>query len=356
MAVDSRDKRASVLAYALPIGGPLPDADGTVGVGDRAQVVYLYPADNLENISGAATNTIPVPTQSAAGEQFIEGAGADRIPVPTQSAAGEQFVEGSATNTVPVPTQAAAGNIAGAPSVTVTGTALGATQEQIQAGGETIVLTLTGSTWVDAGVPFDGVKDDISNGISGDGITATSWDFTVPIAQALNLYAGIVRTSDTVVTITLPAVPSYSIDADETITVTVPQIAYGDTEQGDLAGGTFQILVEAATEEAPTGGYRSGRWPRPGRWPEEDTEERRARIRAERERLGIVEPLEAIPAQVKKPSRAGREKRRQAAEAQARFDQQRLLVTLEAMQRVEAKLDEERLRRVRAALLLLAAA
>jgi hypothetical protein len=51
----------------------------------------------------------------------------------------------------------------------------------------------------------------------------------------------VVRTSDTVVTITLPAFGTYNITAGETITVTVPATAV--TGDAIVATPTFDILV-----------------------------------------------------------------------------------------------------------------
>lgn len=42
MALDTRDKRASVIAFALP-WTVYPNADGTVGAADRQQAAFLYP-------------------------------------------------------------------------------------------------------------------------------------------------------------------------------------------------------------------------------------------------------------------------------------------------------------------------
>ena len=86
------------------------------------------------------------------------------------------------------------------------------------------------------------------DGIDADGAEGTGWDAA---ARPAIDYTNVVRTSDTVVTITLPAVGSYNISADETVTVTVPASAV----QGPnpvVATPTFD-LVAAAISAAVTG-------------------------------------------------------------------------------------------------------
>lgn len=42
MAIDTRDKRLSVLGYGLPTGGPLPTPDATIGSDERRSVGGIY--------------------------------------------------------------------------------------------------------------------------------------------------------------------------------------------------------------------------------------------------------------------------------------------------------------------------
>lgn len=105
----------------------------------------------------------------------------------------------------------------------VTGTIITATTEtEIVAGGETIIITLTGETWVTSGATFDGVRADILQGLDSATGGATAWNTIVRDVEGV---AAVVRTSDTVVTITLTAKASYDISAQEVITVTVPASA-----------------------------------------------------------------------------------------------------------------------------------
>jgi hypothetical protein len=123
----------------------------------------------------------------------------------------------------------------------VTGTAGdGCTESQIVAGGQTIILTLTNDTWVAAGGTFDGQRQNIIDGIDSAQSEAAGWD-----AQRSNIaVTDVARTSDTVVTITLPALAGYSITANETITATIPATALvGNTQL--VASPTFTITAES---------------------------------------------------------------------------------------------------------------
>jgi len=89
-------------------------------------------------------------------------------------------------------------------------------------GGRTIILTLTSETWVAAGATFDAARQAIINGLLSDGTYYTGWnDVILPNIPVTD----VVRTSDTVVTITLSARAEYSITEAETITCTVPASA-----------------------------------------------------------------------------------------------------------------------------------
>lgn len=102
----------------------------------------------------------------------------------------------------------------------VTGTAGdGITEAEVVAGGETVIITLTADTWVAAGAAFEAQRQAIIDGLDSDGVEGTGWNAEV---RDKELVGAVVRTSDTVVTITLTAAAAYDILSGETITVTVP--------------------------------------------------------------------------------------------------------------------------------------
>ena len=123
-------------------------------------------------------------------------------------------------------------------SVTVGGTlgVDGGTAAEIVAGGETIILTLANAEWVAAGSTFNAQRQNIIDGLDSNQSDPDGWnnrraDFAV---------TDVVRTSGTIVTITLSASSAYSIATTETITAVVPASAllYGAAITGSP---TFDI-------------------------------------------------------------------------------------------------------------------
>jgi hypothetical protein len=96
------------------------------------------------------------------------------------------------------------------------------TEADVVAGGKTIIITLTGDTWVADGATFNAQRQNIINGIDSAQSEAHGWDVEV---KGKEVVGAVARTSDTVVTITLTAEAAYNMTATETITVTVPATA-----------------------------------------------------------------------------------------------------------------------------------
>lgn len=121
---------------------------------------------------------------------------------------------------------------------TISGTIVpSAVAADIIAGGKTIIITLVGDTWVASGGTFDAIRQDIIDGLDSTGVGTNGWNNEVRDKQGV---AGVVRTSDTVVTITLDAQAAYAITASEVITVTVPDSALAGL--GPLVGSpTFSV-------------------------------------------------------------------------------------------------------------------
>ena len=117
------------------------------------------------------------------------------------------------------------------------------TESAIVASSETLVITLTDDTWVAAGSSFDAERQNIINGLDSVQVEATGWEAVV---KAGLVVTNVVRTSDTVVTITLPTFASYDITATETITTTVPASALVVSGSALVASPTFDIGVSAS--------------------------------------------------------------------------------------------------------------
>lgn len=133
-------------------------------------------------------------------------------------------------------------------SAALTGTAvLTITEADVVAGGKTIIITLTNDTWIAAGaLSFDLQRQNIINGMVSAQSETLGWNL---VPQALQSVGGVVRTSNTVVTVTLDAFATYNITATETITVTVPSTA--------VAGGNAVVATPTFTVTAVASGIRS---------------------------------------------------------------------------------------------------
>ena len=126
----------------------------------------------------------------------------------------------------------------------ITGTATASiTEADVVAGGKTIIITLTGDTWIAAGAAsFDLQRLNIIQGLDSAQSEALGWNLQV---RDTEVATAVVRTSDTVVTITLSASALYNITAQETITVTVPGTAL--TSGNELESTpTFTVDITAA--------------------------------------------------------------------------------------------------------------
>lgn len=120
-----------------------------------------------------------------------------------------------------------------------------ATETGIVAGGLTIVITLTNDTWLAAGTgPIGSTANTqaIIDNIDSDLSEATGWNAVVQ--SALVPATHVVRTSDTVCTITLPACATYNITALETISVAVPGAAL---TSGIQVFGTPAFTIDLAS-------------------------------------------------------------------------------------------------------------
>lgn len=134
------------------------------------------------------------------------------------------------------------------------------TEADIRTGGKTLIITLTNDTWAAAGAAFDAQRQNIINGIDSAQAEATGWDAVVKAGLAVGT---VVRTSATVVTVTLPAFATYDITATETITVTIPASALVTSLVAVVGVPTFTVSALADTgTKTGTGGIDA---PRNGR-------------------------------------------------------------------------------------------
>ena len=88
---------------------------------------------------------------------------------------------------------------------------------------------------------FDSERQNIINGLDSAQAETDGWDLVVAGGIPVG---NVARTSDTVVTITLPALPSYNITATETITATVPATALVLSGSNLTASPTFDVTAD----------------------------------------------------------------------------------------------------------------
>lgn len=120
---------------------------------------------------------------------------------------------------------------ASASGITVTGTAVPTqTELDIVTGGKTIILTLSGDTFVTGTTSEDAIAGGSDSDIAASG---TNWDSLIKTdLDNTNL---VLSVGDTIATITLPAYASYDISSTETITWTIPSAS--------LTTGTSDIIA-----------------------------------------------------------------------------------------------------------------
>lgn len=125
-------------------------------------------------------------------------------------------------------------------SCALSGTITSATQNTIVSGGATIVLTLTADSWVATVGEDNAITTALIDGLDSAQSETNGWN---NIVRDNLTYTAVERTSDTVVTITLPAFAGYATLANETITATVPGSALLYTTEGLTASPTATITT-----------------------------------------------------------------------------------------------------------------
>lgn len=115
-------------------------------------------------------------------------------------------------------------------------------EASIVIGGSTITLTLTGDTFVAAGATFDTERQGLIDNLVSAQSEVNGWN-----AEKVNLpITDVVRTSDTVVTITLSALVNYDITANEEITSTIQASALVTSTSDVISTPAFIISAIAS--------------------------------------------------------------------------------------------------------------
>jgi len=113
-------------------------------------------------------------------------------------------------------------------------------EDDIVSGGKTIILTLTGDTFVTGTTS----EDAIAGGSDSDKSGANKWDAAVK--TTLDNTDLVLSGGDTIATITMPAFASYDTDETETITWTIPSASLTTSTSDIVAIPTFTVDQVAA--------------------------------------------------------------------------------------------------------------
>ena len=135
-------------------------------------------------------------------------------------------------------------------SAALTGTATDTIDEAaIVAGGKTIIITLSGDTFVTGTSSEDG----IASGSDSDKTGANKWDALIKTdLDNTNVALSQTTVPNDTATITLPAYATYDTDETETITWTIPAASLTTSTSDIISIPAFTI------DQAPTGGRIMG--------------------------------------------------------------------------------------------------
>ena len=129
--------------------------------------------------------------------------------------------------------------------ITLSGTAVagGVLESEIVTGGETVIITIAGDTWVPTIGSNNAITTAFLAAITGDLADAAGWN-----AQVSLVHGDLVRTSATVLTLTLPATAGYSITTgNETVTVAPPASSSVDgTSKGQAPQSATFVITEGS--------------------------------------------------------------------------------------------------------------
>lgn len=206
--------------------------DGLSGTGVSVIRAAMAVTDVARTSAQIVTITLPaVPLFNATGSVQVSWTMPLAITLPTAEFHARNF--GSISNVAPSVTAVLTGTM-------ITG---GVTEAQLVTGGETLIITLTGANWVAAGAAsFDTVRAAITAGLTANENEANGWNVRIKVAAGMPL-ANVVRTSNSVVTITSAAAASYSVTANENITATIPAAAIEAADAAVVATPTIVVTA-----------------------------------------------------------------------------------------------------------------
>ncbi len=188
------------------------------------------------NVAFSVGDTVATITLPAFGSYDLTTAGNETITATIPAAS----LTTSATEVIATPTFTVAPIV---PTQAISGTITSATDEDdITTGGQVLDITLTNATWkaaADGPIGTTANTQAIIDGLDSAQVEAAGWDAVVK--AGLVPADDVTRVSATVCRITLPAFGSYSITANETITVIVPAEALSDWDDAIDDTQTFEV-------------------------------------------------------------------------------------------------------------------
>jgi len=232
-------------SYGLENDAPA-GADGDPGFNNAAGYDYTLTGgsackDNGKDLSGLAGSiTVQGITYNMYWDDCLDDSYVDWSTFPPTVRTVDQDTYGSWERGAYVYTGGAV------PSAALSGTAVSGNvlESEVVAGGETIIITLSNCEWEATVGDNNALTTALIAGIDSAQSEANGWDAEV---KADLDHTDIVRTNDTVVTITLPAEAAYAITANETITITVPDSCITSTGTTPVASPTFLVLEDDAS-------------------------------------------------------------------------------------------------------------
>lgn len=126
-------------------------------------------------------------------------------------------------------------------SAELAGSIIGSNETDIRNGGKIITLTVLSDSWVPLGAPFDAQRQNIINGLTSASSQIQGWNNEVRDNILALPVTAVVRSNNSLVTITLGASVDYDIATAETITATVPATALVTSIVDLVATPTFTI-------------------------------------------------------------------------------------------------------------------
>ena len=124
------------------------------------------------------------------------------------------------------------------------------TEADVVLGGNTIILTVTGDTFVTGTSSLGGIA---AGSDSDQAASGTNWDSLVK--SALDNTDVVLSVGDTVATITLPAFASYDISSTETITWTIPAASLTTSADPIVSSPGHTVTASGETLAADSGTY-----------------------------------------------------------------------------------------------------